>query len=349
MPLTIADEKRSAIAMKLADIKALQYLAIQNEETLLVECNDPEIRKWIGEMLDDDRKNLTILDNVIIQYGIKSEPRDTVQELVQNERQMIQGTHLSFYEKVSLHELLKHQLAMAGVAVNKAGQVVGSDIGKATAPLNTVNFENQAHQERLQGVLEILSTRELTGQDPEQGIWIRIQDSMAALTGRIGSMATHGDSSPDLKVTEIVRMDHQKFQALFNEIKGTDSPQRLTEFFAQLYRDLGAHTEAEEMTWYGSLLKYNDSVQATEQAFKEQELAKNLLEEIRQTSSSAPEFKAKVLDLQGLVNIHIDHEERELFKELENHFSDDQLVALGRDFQRAKSRLQDTKYAAVKL
>lgn len=50
----------------------------------------------------------------------------------------------------------------------------------AIAPLNTINFENRAHQEQLKGILEILGVRELTGQDADQGIWARVQDAMAS-------------------------------------------------------------------------------------------------------------------------------------------------------------------------
>jgi len=344
MAITIADEKRTAIAMKLADIKVLETLAVDNEERLMAQCDDLEIRKWLGQMLTDDRKNLTILDNVLIQYGIKSEPRDTIQELADHEALVMQGNHLSFYEKVSRHELLKHQLVMAGLAVHKAGQVVGADIGAAIGPLHTLNFENQAHQERLQGILEILSTRELTGQDPEVGIWARIQDSVAAFTGMMGSL---GDLGPELKVADIVHLDHQKVRALFKEIRDTDAPQRLREFFSQLYRDLGAHSEAEELTWYAALLKYSDSIAMTEQAIQDQALTKTLLEEIRRTSTASAEFKTKVAQLEELVIKHVEAEEQDLFQKLAAHFSDAEQIALGRDFQQAKSRLQDTKYATI--
>ncbi len=347
MVATIANEKRSAIAMKLADIKALQCLAIQNEENLINKCSDTEIRKWLSEMLVDDCKNLTILENVIIQYGIKSEPRNTVQEMIKKVEQLIEENHLSFYEKIAQHELLKHQLAMAGIAVHKAGQVVGADVGKAIAPLHAVNFENRAHQERLQGVLEILSTRELTGQDPDQGIWARIQDSVAALSGIVGSVVSRGEHGAEMKVTDIVRMDHQKVRALFKEIKGSHDPQALTEFFLQLYRDLGTHAEAEEQTWYPALLKYADSMQTTEQAVEEQQSAKLLLEEIRGINPTNDAFKLKIADLEAMILGHIDHEERDLFDKLEDHFSHEELIVLGREFQQAKSRLQDTKYTAL--
>lgn len=51
----------------------------------------------------------------------------------------------------------------------------------AIGPLNQVNFKNRAHQEQLKGVMEVLGTRELTGKDPDQSVWARTQDAVAAL------------------------------------------------------------------------------------------------------------------------------------------------------------------------
>lgn len=341
MVLTITDEKRMAIAVRLADIKALQNLVIANEEKLIPSVEDDNIRKWLGEMLDDDRKNLSILENVIINFGTKGEPKTQVKELVEKTGELMSGTKLTPYEKISEHELLKHQLAMAGLEVHKAAQVVGADVDAAIAPLNTVNFENRAHQERLKGVREILSTRELTGKDPEQGLFARVQDTIAAATGVIGSVVSRGEHGPEMKVTDYVRADHHKVNLLFGQIEGTEDPQQLTEYFGQLYKDLSAHAEAEEATWYPALRKYDDSVQEVELAWREQDQAQELLEEIKQTGVSTVEFKAKVKALKQAIQAHVDREESDLFRRLQSHFSDDQLVQLGKEFQMAKSRFQD--------
>jgi len=63
---------------------------------------------------------------------------------------------------------------MTGLVIHKAAQVVGADIEAAITPLNTINFENRAHQEQLKGILEILGVRELTGLEPDQGLWGRV-------------------------------------------------------------------------------------------------------------------------------------------------------------------------------
>ena len=112
MSITLDDSKRTAIGCQLAAIKEVQNLLIANEEKLMSACSDSEIRDSLGKMLDDDRKNLGILDTVIVQYGVRGEPKETVTKMIEETNELMEGSDLSLYEKVSQHELLKHQQFM---------------------------------------------------------------------------------------------------------------------------------------------------------------------------------------------------------------------------------------------
>ncbi|MEW6499801.1 MAG: DNA nickase, partial [Cyanobacteriota bacterium] len=70
---TVDDAKRVAIGTKLAEMKALQNLLINNEQQFIQDCTDDEIRDRLQDMLDDDRKNMGIIDTAIVQYGVKGE------------------------------------------------------------------------------------------------------------------------------------------------------------------------------------------------------------------------------------------------------------------------------------
>jgi len=238
MTFTVTDSKRNAIAEKLADIRAFQNSLIANEQQLIGECRDSEICDRLQKMLDDDRKNLGIMETVITAYGIQAKPKETVNEMVHQSQMMMQSSQLSLYEKVGSHELLKHAQVMSGLIVHKAAQVVGVDITHAITPLNAVNFENRAHQEQLKGILEILGTRELTGEEADQGVWARVHDAMAALSIIFGSVVTQATDQPDLKIENVLRMDHKKVDILYSEIEKCDDPQKIQELFAQVFQDL---------------------------------------------------------------------------------------------------------------
>jgi len=343
MVSTLDDPKRQAIAMQLADMRALQNLLIANEQTLMQTVDDKLICQRLQDMVNDDQKNLGVLDTVIVQYGVKGEPKETTQELIETAKKLIQGSQLSVYEKFSQHELLKHQQTMAGLIVHKAAQVVGADVEAAITPLNTVNFENRAHQEQLKGILEVLGVRELTGQNPVQGLWARVQDGAAALTGVVGSVVTRTDE--EMSIRDLLLMDHTKADTLFAEIQSANDPQKVQEYFGQLYRDVKVHGLAEEQVLYPAVRPYYEH---TQEIYEQTDEVIQMLEEIKLLNPSDSGFKAKVEQLRIAARAHIDQEESDIFPKLKN-FSDEQQKQMASEFKAVKSQLQDQMAASTSV
>ena len=347
MVLTLDDTKRQAIAMQLADMKALQELLISNEQKFVSALTDTDVRDRIQEMLESDRKNLGVLETTIVQYGVKSEPKDTFSQMVSKLEELMAGDKLSLYEKVFQHELLKHQQVMTGLVIHKAAQKVGADVEAAIGPLNTLNFENRAHQEQLKGILEILGVRELTGQEADQGLWARVQDAVAALTGVAGSVVTQTSNKSDMNIQDVIRMDHQKVNVLFMEINQTDDPQKRQEYFGQLYKDLTVHSEAEEAIAYPAVRPYYKE-EDTQELYDEQAEMKVILTEIKSLDPSSSEFLAKVNQLKDIVMDHVRQEESTFFAAIRDNFSSDQSEQLATQFKQYKSQLQDKMAAEAK-
>ncbi|NJR37552.1 MAG: DNA nickase [Leptolyngbyaceae cyanobacterium CSU_1_4] len=337
MVTTLDDSKRMAIGEKLASMKVVQDLVIENEQKLAAACNDPEIREQLDKMLESDRKNMGILDTVIVQYGVQGKPKETVEKMAKEIDHMMGGSELSLFEKVSQHELLKHQQVMSGLLVHKAAQVVGADVEAAITPLNAVNFENRAHQEQLKGVLEVLGVREMTGQEAKQGIWARVQDAVAAVTGVAGSAISHTDD--EMNIQDIIRMDHAKVNTLFMQIEGTEDPQKIQEFFGQIYKDLTAHSEAEEQVVYPAVRSFYGE-HDTQELYDEQASMKVMLDSLRAMSPTAPEFKSQINRLKETVMDHVRQEESTMFAAIRNNCSSDQQENLATQFKTAKSQLQ---------
>ncbi|MEH1898465.1 MAG: hemerythrin domain-containing protein [Nostoc sp.] len=339
MVATLDDTKRNAIAIKLADLKALQQLVIEKEQLFLKEGLDPEIADRIRNFINDDEKNLGILETVIGQYGIQAEPRKIVREFIEKSKELFKSSELSLYDKVSQHELLKHQLVTTGLIVHKAAQKVGADVLLAIAPLNTINFENRAHQEQLKGILEILGVRELTGQDADQGIWARVQDALAAVSGVVGSAVTQASDKKDMNIQDAIRLDHNKLNTLFAELIQSDNPEKIQEYFGQIYKDLSVHAEAEEEVVYPKVRPFYGQ-NNTQELFNEQAHAKQALEEIKALSPSSPLFKEKVKQLREAISDHIRQEESTMFAAIRNNLSTEQSEQLATEFKAAKTRIQ---------
>jgi len=328
-------------------MKALQNLLISNTQKLVSACSDSDIRDRLQSMLNDDQKNLGVLETVIVQYGVKAEPKQTTRMIIEQAEKMMNSSELNLFEKTAQHELLKHSQTMQGLLIHKAAQVVGADIEAAIAPLNTVNFENRAHQEQLKGILEIMGTRELTGQEPDQGLWARVQDAIAAFSGVVGSAVTQGSDKSDMSIRDIIRMDHAKANTLFTEILGSNDPNKIQEYFGQLYKDLSAHAEAEEQVIYPNVRSFygNDD---TQELYDEQAQMKQMLEQIKALSPSSPEFKDRVQQLMEIVGDHIRQEESTMFAAIRNNCSEEQQEQMATQFKAAKSKIQDQMSAARK-
>ncbi|MBD2040966.1 hemerythrin domain-containing protein [Microcoleus sp. FACHB-672] len=339
---TLDDTKRLAIATKLSEMKALQNLLISNEQQFIQDCTDDEIRKRLQKMVEDDEKNLGVLDTVIVQYGVQAEQKETTQQMIEEVQKLMKGSELTLFEKVSQQELLKHRQTMAGLLIHKAAQIIGADVETAITPLNTVNFENRAHQEQLKGILEILGVRELTGLEPHQGIWARVQDAVAAFTGVAGSVITRTDD--EMSIRDLLLMDHTKADTLFAEILGSDDPEKIQEYFGQLYKDIKAHGTAEEQVVYPAI---RSDYEHTQEIYEQTDEVMEMLDEITPLDPASSEFKAAIERLRTAVRTHIDQEESDIFPRLRNNFSDEQQKQMASEFKNAKSRLQDEMAAAT--
>lgn len=336
MTVTLDDTKRMAIATQLAEMKALQNLLILNDQMLIETISDDSIRQRLQDMLKQDQKNLDILGTVIIQYGVKGELKKTVEQSFEDIQSLMKGSELTLAEKVLQHELLKHQQTMAGLIIHKAAQVVGADVEAAIAPLHTINFENRAHQEQLKGILEILGVYELTGQEPDQGLWARSEDAVAALTGVVGSVVTRTDD--EMSIRDLLLMDHSKTDILFAEILGSDEPQKIQEYFGQLYQDVKVHGLAEEQVLYPAVRPYYNQMQ---EIVDQTDHVIEMLDEVKPVDPSDPDFKTQIKQLRRAVREHIDQEENDIFPKLKDNFSHEQQKQIATEFKAAKSRLQD--------
>lgn len=189
-------------------------------------------------------------------------------------------------------------------------------------------------------MLEQVGVREMAGQDADQGLWARVQDSIAALSGVAGSVVTQNTDKEDMNIQTLIRLDHNKVNTIFTEIGATKDPQKLQEYFGQLYKDLLAHAEAEEEVVYPKVRSfYGDD--NTQELFDEQAEMKQMLDEIQAIDpNSADAFRSKIKQLMDAVGDHIRQEESTLFAAIDKNCSTEQKEQMATDFKAAKSKIQ---------
>ncbi|HAZ49764.1 MAG TPA: DNA nickase, partial [Cyanobacteria bacterium UBA11371] len=107
------------------------------------------------------------------------------------------------------------------------------------------------------------------------------------------------------------------------------------------------HAIAEEQVVYPKVRGfYGDD--NTQELYDEQAEMKQMLDEIKSMSPSAPEFKDKVKQLMDVVGDHIRQEESTMFAAIGNNLSAEEREQLSTEFKAAKSKIQDEMAAAMK-
>lgn len=180
----------TTIATKLADLRLFQNVLLEVEQKLLSETSDSTIKERLEKIINQDRENLEDVKQAGTKLGTTAKARDVTQKHAQKVKSMMDSDQLTAYDKFFQLELLKHQQTMTGLVLHKAAQSLNSKLQDAMEPLNKVNFENRAHQEVLKGVLYFVGTREMTGQEPDMGLWASVEQGIAALKGAAGSAAS---------------------------------------------------------------------------------------------------------------------------------------------------------------
>jgi hemerythrin superfamily protein len=148
-----------------------------------------------------------------------------------------------------------------------------------------------------------------------------------------------------LTICDLIHLDHTKVNTLFGQIKATNEPQKLEEYFAQIYQDLCVHSEAEELVVYPAVRLYYKNIQ---KMYDEQAEMKQVLGKIKAMNcEDTVAFKAAIERLMIAVSTHVEEEENDMFPHLQDAFGDEQQKQLVTDFKTAKSKIQDQLLAVA--
>jgi hemerythrin superfamily protein len=144
-------------------------------------------------------------------------------------------------------------------------------------------------------------------------------------------------------IRALLHADHEQIRALTEEISSDASTQKRVRAFDQLKPFLTAHARAEEQAVYIPLVNLRgspDSRADGNEGFVEHSLVDVLVERLSKTDLAATDaWKAHAQVLQETLDHHIKEEERGIFGELGEHFTDEQRDAMGADFVARKEKL----------
>lgn len=143
-----------------------------------------------------------------------------------------------------------------------------------------------------------------------------------------------------MDVLELIKADHRLVESLFSEIEKTDNTHKLYDSFNQLYEALNLHAEVEEQVFYPAIRDRQNAEKLVNEAQKEHNEAKQMLEDVSSLSPTSAEFKAKISELRQAIHAHIQKEENEVFSQVHQCMSEEEREQLGSEFELVKSKLQ---------
>jgi hemerythrin superfamily protein len=129
---------------------------------------------------------------------------------------------------------------------------------------------------------------------------------------------------------ELLEQQHRDAEALFDRFENTQDDEQQREIVTQVLRELRMHTSIEEEFLYPAA---QERVQGLEdellEAYEEHHAVELLMDELDGMSPDDERFDAKVTVVKELVLHHVEEEEQELFPEIRDTFSEDELAELG--------------------
>ncbi|MFZ5656431.1 MAG: hemerythrin domain-containing protein [Pseudomonadota bacterium] len=148
-----------------------------------------------------------------------------------------------------------------------------------------------------------------------------------------------------MNAIELLKADHAKVRALFEELTNTTSraEKTRTQLLEKIRLELDVHTQIEEEIFYPAFReagKKSDDEQMFHEALEEHRAAGELvMPDLLETEVTSEKFSGRAKVLKELVEHHADEEEKELFKRARELMSREQLVELGERMAARKEEL----------
>lgn len=330
-------DKREAFASELADIFHRQEAIVQCNEFLSLTSVD-RVEKKFGSLASEDAKALQMIENVINSFGLRLSPREGAMAMTDFILEELQDESLTPVEQLAFYTMMKQNQMLCCHILHKSIQVADPDIKLALMPLDDVYAIISKQVATLVAYTEDFAVKWITGEKPQGGFLGRAKDAFSTVAHAMTSRTAKPNE--EKSVLLILAAEHRKVEALFQEIKDSDSFPKARDLFTQLKADLTAHSVAEEDTVYNYFKNLPDMAEKMQHAQIEHMELRNLLDETSYVSSDEDAFFARIDDLEEHVNHHVNEEEGPIFALIEKNAKKEELVQLSKLFLEQKRTIQ---------
>jgi hemerythrin-like domain-containing protein len=171
-----------------------------------------------------------------------------------------------------------------------------------------------------------------------------VKDVVQRATRAIAQSFSPGDAPPEtVDILDTLKSEHDDVKELLEKLAEAQTSAQRRKLVLNIKAALVPHTKAEEKVVYDAVIKLRskEAQQNGYEGYLEHEWAAKTLQRLESIANAAsPEHKAAAKVLKELVEHHIDEEERNVWKDVKENFSDEDRKAMNVKFHAAKKRIR---------
>jgi hypothetical protein len=143
-------------------------------------------------------------------------------------------------------------------------------------------------------------------------------------------------------VLDTLKREHDEVKALLEDLQSAETASERQRLVESIKAALVPHTHAEEKVVYDAVIAtaYDDAETDGQEGYLEHEWASKTLERLEAAQPTSSEHKAAAKVLKELVEHHVKEEERNIWRDLREHFSDEERMRMNVDFGAAKRQVK---------
>ena len=147
----------------------------------------------------------------------------------------------------------------------------------------------------------------------------------------------------DADILDTLKQEHDDVAEMLDRLVESTGAAERRKLLVAIRTELLPHLRAEEKVVYQTMrgMRGKEQQAHAEEGFMEHALVDRMLAQLgRMTSPTAPEFSAGAKVLKELVDHHVEEEEKNIWSDIEDNFSDEDRIAMNREFLAAKARVK---------
>jgi hypothetical protein len=147
----------------------------------------------------------------------------------------------------------------------------------------------------------------------------------------------------DMDILDKLKQEHEEVSAMLSQLVDSESAPQRKVLLKKIKGALVPHVRAEEKIVYNAIIAQKEKSNKIdgEEGYMEHGLADKMLATLGKiTNATSPEFSAAAKVLKELIEHHVKEEERNVWRDVKEHFDSEERVEMNRKFEAAKKKVK---------